>query len=149
MRKSASYVGLAPASARASAAARGASRKSDTRCEVQLRRALWRLGVRHRRSKIALPGKPDIVLVGRRTVIFCDGDFWHGRDLTKRLQKLEQGHNPGYWTEKIRKNVERDERWNATLRTEGWNVLRVWETDILRDADQVARDLLDPMTGDA
>jgi DNA mismatch endonuclease Vsr len=96
---------LRPASARASAAARGASRKRDTRCEILLRRALWALGLRYRVDVGDLPGRPDIVFRRARVAVFCDGDYWHGRDLEARLKKLARGHNPAYWVAKIRANV--------------------------------------------
>jgi len=134
----ASYKGLHSASDRASAAARGSSRKVGTRCEVLLRRALWSRGLRYRIVVPGLPGRPDIVLTRARVVVFCDGDFWHGRDLEQREERLARGHNPAYWLAKIRGNVERDRRHDEALRTAGWLVLRYWETDILRDTDSIA-----------
>lgn len=135
-----SFVGLVPASGKARAAARGASRKRDTSCELLLRQALRSLGLRSYR--IACPdlaGQPDVVFRGARVVVFCDGDFWHGRDLEERLQKLAVGHNAPYWTAKIRRNVERDRANDARLAGAGWVVLRFWETDIRRDAEAVAK----------
>lgn len=125
-------------SERASAAARGASRKRDTRCELALRRALWRLGARYRVDVANLPGRPDVVFFREKLVVFCDGDFWHGRDLQTRLERLASGHNAPYWLAKIRTNVERDCRHDAALRADGWHVLRLWETDILKDAPAAA-----------
>lgn len=134
----ASYKGLLPASARASAAARGASRKSGTRCEVQLRRALFKLGLRYRTTASDLPGKPDIVFRRAKVAVFCDGDFWHGRDLEARVAKLARGHNAPYWLAKIRGNVERDRQASAALAGMGWVVLRFWETDIAAGAGAIA-----------
>lgn len=133
------FVGLRAASPRASASAKGSSRKRDTRCELALRAALRVLGVRVRGSARALPGKPDLVFVRRRVAVFCDGDFWHGRDLAARLAKLESGHNAPYWTAKIRRNVERDAQVNTALAALGWTVVRVWETDVLRDPVAAAK----------
>src|SRR5438552_1744468 len=109
-RPSPSYVGLQPASLRASRAARAASDKRDTRCEIILRQALWRMGLRYRTNVVELPGRPDIVFPGARVAVFCDGDFWHGRALRRRLRKLARGHNAPYWAAKIRSNVLRDRR---------------------------------------
>lgn len=92
-RSSPSYVGLRPASEQASKAARGSSRKTDTRCEVLLRSALFRAGFRFRKNVATLPGKPDIVFPGPKVAVFCDGDFWHGRDWERRKQKLATGTN--------------------------------------------------------
>lgn len=128
-----SYAGLIAASSKASTAARATSRKRDTRCEMLLRRTLWRLGLRYRVAVSTLPGKPDVVMKKYRLAIFIDGDFWHGRDLEARLGRLAAGHNAAYWVQKILRNVERDRRHDKDLRADGWTVLRLWEKDILRD----------------
>lgn len=120
-------------SERASKAARGASRKRDTRCELLLRRELFALGLRYRVDVADLPGRPDIVFRSKRLAVFVDGDFWHGRDLEWRLARLEAGHNAPYWTAKIPRNVARDRRYDEALTAAGWRVLRVWETDVARD----------------
>lgn len=75
---------------------------------------------------------------GTRVVVFADGDFWHGRNLEEREQKLATGHNAPYWVAKIRTNVERDRRNTAALEADGWLVLRFWETEIRKDAPGVA-----------
>ena len=129
-----SFKGLQPASKRASAAARGASKKADTRCEAVLRRELSRRGIRYRLHAPGLPGRPDIVFLRQQVVVFCDGDFWHGRNLEQRIAKLQRGHNSAYWVAKVRRNVERDQQQKMALENDGWMVLRMWETDILRDA---------------
>lgn len=98
-----------------------------------LRKALWRMGVRYQVSVKELPGQPDIVFPRSRIIVFCDGDFWHGRDLEARLEKLRRGHNPEYWVSKILRNVARDRRVDRELADLGWTVIRVWEKDILRD----------------
>ena len=137
-----SYKGLRPASKRASAAARGSSRKSDTRCEVKLRSVLWRAGARFRKDVRSLPGRPDIVFPGPRLAVFCDGDFWHGKDWEARRRKLARGNNPSYWIAKIERNRERDRETTGTLEAAGWTVLRFWESDILRDTAAVAEEIL-------
>src|SRR5713101_665305 len=110
-----SFERLRPASERASAAARGASTKTNTRCELVLRFELWRRGLRYRVHHPGLPGRPDIVFTKHRVAIFCDGDFWHGRDLDNRLAKLARGHNATYWLAKVQRNVERDLRQTGAL----------------------------------
>jgi len=135
------FDGLASTSERASAAARAASRKTGTRPEVALRRALYRAGIRYRKNAFGLPGKPDIVLFSLRVAIFCDGDFWHGKDLEVRKEKLRQGANSAYWIRKISRNVERDIEHNRQLEQLGWLVLRYWETQILGDIDSVVGEI--------
>lgn len=140
-----SYAGLKPANKRASAAARGASRKTDTKPELTLRRVLWKHGCRYRKNVTTLPGKPDIVFLGARLVIFCDGDFWHGRDWDVRRSKLVLGHNANYWIAKIERNIERDRGTNRKLRESGWTVLRFWESEIKRDLERVVDSILDTL----
>jgi DNA mismatch endonuclease (patch repair protein) len=137
------YDGLAPASARASKAARGSSKKQDTKPELLLRRALWRVGRRGYRVDVSkLPGRPDLVFFRQKVVVFCDGDFWHGRDLEQRIARLERGHNAPYWVEKIRGNVARDRLRDEDLRRAGWRVVRAWESDIHNDLKSVVERVL-------
>lgn len=79
-----------------------------------------------------------MIFLRAKVVVFCDGDFWHGRDLDRRLARLAEGHNPGYWVAKIQGNVARDRKQDELLRRDGWLVLRFWEKDILRDPQPIA-----------
>jgi DNA mismatch endonuclease (patch repair protein) len=114
------------------------NRKRDTKPELLLRRALWRLGLRYRIHGQHLPGAPDVVFAGMRTVVFCDGDFWHGRSWRSLRRKLMGRANAAYWVAKIGSNRARDARHVAALRRAGWRVIRLWETDIRRDPAAVA-----------
>jgi DNA mismatch endonuclease (patch repair protein) len=96
------------------------------------------MGLRYRVDVATLPGRPDIVFPRQRLALFCDGDFWHGRDLDKRLRRLGAGHNAPYWTAKIRTNVARDRQVDSMLAALGWRVLRLWESDIKKDLGSVA-----------
>jgi DNA mismatch endonuclease, patch repair protein len=140
-----SFSGLEPASKSASSAAQRASRKVDTRCELALRRELWGRGLRYRLHVAGLPGRPDIVFFRERVVVFCDGDFWHGRDLERRLAKLSRGHNSTYWLAKVQRNVARDRENQLTLEAAGWTVVRVWETDVLRAPRQAANRVVETL----
>lgn len=133
-----SFAGLSPASPRASRAARGTSAKTNTSCELALRRELRLRGLRYRLNYSDLPGHPDIVFPRQRVVVFCDGDFWHGHGLDARVARLASGHNAPYWVAKIRRNVERDREVTARLKARGWRVIRVWEKEILREPDRIA-----------
>lgn len=134
----ASYDGLASASTRASRAASASSRKRDTAPELALRRELWARGYRYRVDVRTLPGRPDIVFPGPRIAVFCDGDFWHGRNLEERLARLAAGHNAEYWVTKIRSNVERDRRVCQELEAAGWLVMRFWESSLKQDVRAAA-----------
>jgi DNA mismatch endonuclease (patch repair protein) len=138
-----SFKGLVSSSRRASVAAKGASIKGNTRCEVVLRQELWRRGLRYRVHYVDLPGCPDIVFPRQHVAIFCDGDFWHGRDLEKRLEKLARGHNAPYWIAKIQRNVARDQLSTERLKVLSWTVLRLWETEILSDPVAAADRVVD------
>lgn len=132
-----SYLGRKPASERASQAAKGSSKKTDTKPELRLRRALWSAGLRYRKNLPGLPGKPDVVFPGSKLAVFCDGDFWHGRNWEARQERLSRGHNAEYWLAKIGRNMQRDAEVTAALREAGWLVLRVWESDVKRDVEAV------------
>ena len=140
-----SYRGLSSASPRATAAAKGSSKKSDTRCELELRRALWAAGCRYRRNAADLPGRPDVVFRGARVAVFCDGDFWHGKDWTSRRRKLARGTNAEYWLAKIQRNIDRDRENTRQLKEMGWTVLRFWESQIRADPSGVARAVLEAL----
>jgi DNA mismatch endonuclease (patch repair protein) len=118
------------------------NRSTDTRPEAVLREALWRMGARYRKNATDLPGKPDLVFLGARLVVFCDGDFWHGRDWNSLRRKLQSRANAEYWVKKIQANRERDRLTTAQLRRGGWRVMRVWEGEVLKDPSAVAADII-------
>jgi len=113
-------------------------RSTDTRAELLLRKHLWQRGLRYRVSNSTLPGKPDVAFRTARIVVFVDGDYWHGRDWHRRRAKLLKGANASYWTAKIESNMARDLRQGKELKQLGWTVVRIWETDILRDPEAAA-----------
>lgn len=132
-----SFAGLKPASQAASLAKR-MNRSADTIHEKLLRGALWRRGLRFRKNLADLPGKPDIVFLGLRLAVFCDGDFWHGRDWRRLSGQLQKRANAAYWCQKIRANMLRDRRTTRLLKKQGWSVIRLWESDIRKDPEGVA-----------
>lgn len=135
------YSRFRPASPASSRAMQG-NRSADTRPEIVLRKLLWRMGARYRKNASDLPGKPDLVFAGARLVVFCDGDFWHGRDWYLLRRKLQSRANGEYWVKKIQANRERDRRTTAQLRRGGWHVMRVWEGDVLKDPLAAAADII-------
>ncbi len=114
-------------------------KNKDTSIEVILRKALWRKGYRYRKNYSALPGKPDIVLTRHRIVIFCDSEFFHGKDWSELRKQLQRGKNADFWINKISRNRERDEEINKQLMFLGWTVIRFWGKDIKNDAEQCVR----------
>lgn len=112
-------------------------RSKDTGIEVKLRKALWNKGYRYRKNYKDLPAKPDIVLTKYKIVIFCDSEFFHGKDWDKiLLPKIRKGNNSEYWEKKIKRNMERDEEINKQLQFLGWTVIRFWGKDIEKKTDE-------------
>ncbi|MFC2001236.1 very short patch repair endonuclease [Chloroflexota bacterium] len=110
-------------------------RNKDTAPEIKLRRELWQRGLRYRKEYKRLPGKPDIVFVKSKVVVFVDGAFWHGKKLSEhRLNMMTQ-----YWRDKIKRNIERDAKVTSRLQEEGYVVLRFLDTDIMKEAPAIAK----------
>lgn len=103
--------------------------KKDTSIEVLFRKALWRRGVRYRKNCKDILGTPDVAIKKYKLVVFCDGDFWHGKEYhgVKNHKK--------FWDEKIKRNRERDLEYTIRLRDDGWTVLRFWESEIRKDVE--------------
>lgn len=135
--KAPSFIGLRPASESASKSKRN-NRKTRTKHELLLFKELKRLRLSFRTNPSNLPGKPDFVFRSAKVVVFCDGDFWHGRNWRSLRHKLSNGSNPTYWIAKIRSNIRRDLRQTELLKAQGWLVIRVWETDITCDPAAIA-----------
>lgn len=111
----------------------------DTSIEIKLRRALWQKGLRYRKNYKKLPGKPDIALTKYKIAIFCDSEFFHGKDWEVLKPRLEQGNNSQYWVQKIEKNIERDDEINKQLLFMGWTVIRFWGKEISRNVDECVK----------
>lgn len=114
-------------------------RNKDTEIEVLLRKALWAKGYRYRKNVKELPGCPDIVLTKRRIAIFCDGEFFHGKDWEVLRPRLEKSNNSNYWISKISRNRERDSDINKKLLLDGWTVIRFWGNDIKKHLDECVK----------
>lgn len=110
-------------------------RKRDTKPELRLRGALTAAGIRGWRCHVKVPGTPDVAFTRWKVAVFVDGVFWHGR-----ADYLPNGRRGPYWDDKIARNKERDRRVNRELRRMGWRVVRLWDLDVLADAEKaVAR----------
>lgn len=114
-------------------------RSKNTRIEVILRKALWKKGIRYRKNYDKLPGKPDIAITKYKIAIFCDGEFFHGKDWEILKPRLEKSNNSEYWISKISRNRERDDEINKRLLFEGWTVIRFWGDDIKNYADECVK----------
>ena len=109
----------------------------NTTIEVLLCKALWHKGYRYRKNYKKLPGKPDIALTKYKITIFCDSEFFHGKDWDTILQpRLRRGNNSDFWEKKIIRNMERDKENNIQLQDMGWTVVRFWGDEIKKDVDK-------------
>lgn len=99
----------------------------DTKPEMRVRLFLHHSGLRFRLHDRELPGKPDIVFLSKRCVIFVHGCFWHrhpGCPSTRTPKSRIE-----FWEKKFIENVERDARVRQELEAAGWRVVVVWECE--------------------
>jgi len=97
----------------------------DTAPELAVRRILRAAGIGYRLGGQGLPGRPDLVMKGRRMAVFVHGCFWHGHDCARGARKPKA--NADYWSAKIGRNRARDVAAQAALEADGWRVVTVWE----------------------
>lgn len=116
-------------------------RSKNTSIEVLLCKELRKRGYGYRKNYKDLPGKPDIVLTKYKIAIFCDGEFFHGKDWASQKKRVQKGNNPEYWISKIERNMARDEEINRELLHLGWIVLRFWGKDIRKQMDSCVNEI--------
>ncbi|MDP3369482.1 MAG: very short patch repair endonuclease [Brevundimonas sp.] len=97
----------------------------DTTPELTVRRILRAAGVGYRLGGSGLPGRPDLVMKGRRLAVFVNGCFWHGHDCARGARQPKA--NATYWSAKVARNRARDATTRAALESDGWRVITVWE----------------------
>ena len=111
-------------------------RSRATKIDVILRKALWEKGIRYRKNYSKIPGKPDIAITQCRIAVFCDSEFFHGKDWEQLKPRLMKGNNGDYWVKKIGRNREHDEEINKGLTALGWVVIRFWGDDIKKKTEE-------------
>ena len=94
---------------------------------------LWNRGLRYRKNVNGITGHPDLAFKGIKVAVFCDSEFFHGKDWAELKARLKKGKNPGFWIAKIERNMDRDEKNNLELRHMGWKVLRFWGDEIKKN----------------
>ena len=110
-------------------------RGKNTGPELKLRKLLWSHGIRGYRIHYDLPGKPDIVFTKKKIAIFIDGCFWHKCPIC--FQEPETRKE--FWMKKIQSNVERDDKVNLQLKSDGWTVMRFWEHDVRKNPEAIVK----------
>lgn len=108
----------------------------DTSPELAVRRILRAAGIGYRLGGTGLPGRPDLVMKGRKVALFVHGCFWHGHDCPRGARQPKT--NADYWIAKISRNRTRDSAAVKALEASGWRVVVVWECE-MRQADFAAR----------
>lgn len=108
-----------------------AVKNKGSKIERKLAKALWEKGCRYRKNNKTVFGKPDLTFKSLKIAIFCDSEFWHGKDWGKR--KNDHKSNVKFWHQKIERNIERDKEVNEKLLKSGWIILRFWGKEIEKD----------------
>jgi DNA mismatch endonuclease (patch repair protein) len=114
-------------------------RSNNTSIEIQLRKALWKEGIRYRKNLKTLPGSPDIAITKYKIAIFCDGEFWHGKDWENKKDSIKTNRN--YWIPKIDRNIVRDNKVEKKLENMGWVVLRYWGNEIKKNLEDCVNEI--------
>lgn len=115
-------------------------RGKNTKPELIIRSGLHKAGFRFRIHDRSLPGHPDLVLPKYSALIFVHGCFWHGHQC--HLFKWPKTRE-AFWHDKIRGNMERDERYLVRLRDDGWRICIVWECALKGKHRQPVEDVVE------
>ncbi|QOP41048.1 very short patch repair endonuclease [Sulfurimonas marina] len=107
-------------------------KSKNTKIEVVLGKAMWSYGYRYRKHCRNVYGKPDFCFKKKKIAIFCDSEFWHGKNF---LEGEQFKTNADFWETKIKRNIQRDIEVNNFLKKNGWKVIRFWGKDIIKNLD--------------
>lgn len=105
-----------------------AIKSRGTSIEIKFGKALWNNGVRYRKNTNKIFGRPDFSIKKYKIAIFCDSEFWHGKDWEKHKNDIKT--NSEFWVNKIERNRARDNEVSNYLTKQGWTVLRFWGKEI-------------------
>lgn len=106
-------------------------RGTGNKLEVRFRKEFWRRGFRYRANVKKMIGKPDIVFNKYKTVVFIDGEFWHGHNWADKREKIKS--NRAFWIPKIERNMQRDREVNQALNEQGYIIFRFWEKEVKKN----------------
>lgn len=105
-------------------------KSKNTKIELLLGKAMWAKGLRYRKNCKDVFGKPDFCFKGKKIAIFCDSEFWHGKNF---LEGQGFKTNKEFWETKIKRNIKRDKEVDQKLKDDGWIVLRFWGNEIKKN----------------
>jgi DNA mismatch endonuclease (patch repair protein) len=121
-----------------------AIKASNTKIEKVLGKALWTEGLKYRKNDKNVYGKPDFTFKRFKLAVFCDSEFWHGKNWEKDKNRIST--NSDYWRQKINNNIKRDKKVNKLLRKDGWTVIRFWGKAITKDTDKCVEKIKSKIT---
>ena len=122
----------------------GRIRSRNTKPEIIVRSLLHRMGFRFSLKRKNLPAHPDIVLPKYKTVVLVHGCFWH-RHKGCRTFSMPKSRKR-FWRKKFENNVRRDKKNKCELRKLGWNVIVLWECEVMKHPEKIAKRLLNKLT---
>lgn len=108
-----------------------AVKSKGSKIEQLLGKELWKRGYRYRKNNKTVFGNPDFTFKKLKIAIFCDSEFWHGKNWENR--KEDHKTNVKFWHQKIERNIERDKEVNVELLKNGWIIIRFWGKEIEKD----------------
>ncbi len=113
-----------------------AVKSKGSKIEILLGKALWNRGIRYRKNYTKVIGKPDFVFIKYKIAIFCDSEFFHGKNWETKKHEIKS--NKDFWYKKIERNIERDIEVNKELTSNGWIVIRFWGNEIKKNTTKCA-----------
>jgi DNA mismatch endonuclease (patch repair protein) len=116
-----------------------AVKSTGTGIEKLLAQALRKENYKYRKNCKSIVGKPDFVIKNHKIAVFCDSEFWHGKNLKKTIARI--GTNRDYWIQKIQNNKKRDRKVNKALKKDGWTVIRFWGKEIKERPDLCLKEI--------
>lgn len=108
-----------------------AVKSKGSKIEKLLAKELWSNGLRYRKNDKTVFGKPDFVYKRLKIAVFCDSEFWHGKNW--EVRKYDFKSNQDFWISKIERNIKRDKEVNERLLKDGWKVIRFWGSEIKKN----------------
>jgi DNA mismatch endonuclease (patch repair protein) len=115
-------------------------RGKNTAPELAVRKLVFSLGYRYRLHDKRLPGRPDLVFIGLKKVIFVHGCFWHQHPdcllVTTPKTRVE------FWIKKLSDNTTRDAINIKKITDMGWKSLIVWQCEI-KDTNKLKEKIKD------